>query len=203
MNQDKYLTKQTLLLRAKDPNDHEAWEEFVEFYKRFIYHILHKMNINTNDFDDLVQVVLVRLWEGLKSYERQDCKFRTWLSTVTKNTVLNYLDKQQRQIKRQEKLAELQDLQRSLDSFKLNDLEALIENEWRSYVSSRALENIKDSFSGVAIEAFVLSQKEGLSAEDIGERLEIKKESVYVLVSRVKSKFVTEIKHLINEMEVH
>jgi RNA polymerase sigma factor (sigma-70 family) len=106
MSEDRYTTSQTLLMRAKNPDDHQAWEDFVEFYRRFIYHILHKMSISLNDFDDLVQVVLLRLWESLKNYEKQDCKFRSWLSQVTRNTVLNYLDKQQRQNKRQDQMGE-------------------------------------------------------------------------------------------------
>jgi RNA polymerase sigma-70 factor (ECF subfamily) len=198
---DKYLTSQTLLMRAKNPDDHQAWEDFVAFYQRFIYHILHKMNISLNDFDDLVQVVLLRLWESLKNYEKMDCKFRSWLSQVTRNTVLNYLDKQQRQVKRQSQMGEYQDMQLKLNSYGDGELERLIENEWRAYVSTMALENIRKLFSGVAVEAFLLSQKE-VSGDDIARELGIKKDSAYVLISRVKSKFIAEMKRLIHEMEV-
>ena len=201
MSEDRYVTSQTLLMRAKNPDDHQAWNDFVDFYKRFIYHILHKMSINFNDFDDLVQVVLLRLWESLKNYEKQDCKFRSWLSQVTRNTVLNYLDKQQRQNKRQEQMGELQDMQLKLNSYGNGELERMIENEWRAYVSTMALENIKKLFSGVAVEAFLMSQKE-VPGDKIAEELGIKKESAYVLISRVKSKFVAEMKRLIYEMEV-
>ncbi|EDM26856.1 probable RNA polymerase sigma-H factor [Lentisphaera araneosa HTCC2155] len=201
MSEDRYVTSQTLLMRAKNPDDHQAWNDFVDFYKRFIYHILHKMSINFNDFDDLVQVVLLRLWESLKNYEKQDCKFRSWLSQVTRNTVLNYLDKQQRQNKRQEQMGELQDMQLKLNSYGDGELERMIENEWRAYVSTMALENIKKLFSGVAVEAFLMSQKE-VPGDKIGEELGIKKESAYVLISRVKSKFVAEMKRLIHEMEI-
>ena len=200
-SEDQYLTSQTLLMRAKNPDDHQAWEDFVEFYKRFIYHILHKMNISINDFDDLVQVVLLRLWESLKSYEKQDCKFRSWLSQVTRNTVLNYLDKKQRQDKRQTQMGEYQDMQLKLNSYGDGELERMIENEWRAYVSTMALENIKKLFSGVAVEAFLMSQKEK-NGDEIAEKLGIKKESAYVLISRVKSKFIAEMKRLIHEMEI-
>ena len=143
----------------------------------------------------------MRLWESLKNYEKMDCKFRSWLSQVTRNTVLNYLDKQQRQDKRQSQMGEFQDMQLKLNSYGDGELERLIENEWRAYVSTIALENIRKLFSGVAVEAFLLSQKE-VSGDDIARELGIKKDSAYVLISRVKSKFIAEMKRLIHEMEV-
>ncbi len=200
-NSDKYVTRLTLLARAKNPEDHQAWEEFVSFYQRFIYHILHKMSIDLNDFDDLVQVVLLRLWEGLASYDKQDCKFRSWLSCVTRNTVLNYLDKQQRQQNRQVQMGDCQEMHIFLNGLSDTELDKMIEHEWRAYISTLALEKLKKLFSGVAIDAFLLSQAE-VSTEDIAEKLGIKKASVYVLTSRVRSKFVDEMRRLVRELEL-
>jgi RNA polymerase sigma factor (sigma-70 family) len=201
MTDDKYLTRQTLIMRACNQDDERAWEEFVEFYQRFIYHILHKMNISLNDFEDLVQVVLLQLWKGLSTYRAEESKFRTWLSRVTRNTVLSYLDKMQRQAKRQEQMGDLQEALHHLNSYSQAELEKMIESEWQAYVTTMALDNIKPLFSGMAIEAFLLNQK-GKSGDEIAVVLDLKKESVYVLVSRVKSKFVDEMRRLISELEL-
>ncbi len=201
MSDDKYLTRQTLIMRACNPGDENAWEEFVSFYQKFIYHILHKMNISANDFDDMVQVILLTLWKGLPSYKKDESKFRTWLSRVTRNTVLNYLDKLQRQEKRQEQMGDLQELLHQLNSYSQAELESMIENEWQSYVTTIALENIKKLFSGAAVEAFMMSQQ-GVSGDKIAETLKVKKESVYVLVSRVKSKFLEELRRIVHELEL-
>ncbi|MCH2209045.1 MAG: RNA polymerase sigma factor [Lentisphaerales bacterium] len=201
MTDDKYLTRQTLIMRACNQDDESAWEEFVEFYQKFIYHILHKMNISLNDFEDLVQVVLLQLWKGLSTYRAEESKFRTWLSRVTRNTVLSYLDKMQRQVKRQEQMGDLQEALHHLNSYSQAELEKMIESEWQAYVTTMALENIRPLFSGMAIEAFLLNQK-GKSGEEIAKALDLKKESVYVLVSRVKNKFVDEMRSLIRELEL-
>ena len=95
MVNDKYITRQTLLVRARDPENGDAWEEFIKFYKPFICQILHKMNININDFDDLVQEVLLKLWKGLGKYDNDKAKFRTWLSYVTRNTVISFFRSKQ------------------------------------------------------------------------------------------------------------
>ena len=197
---DKYVTRQTLLMRAKNQDDNEAWEEFISFYERFIYHILHKMNIHTNDFDDLVQVVLIDIWKGLASYTVENCKFRTWLSKVTRNTVLTYLTRKQRLQTRQEQMGEHQAMTTHLNSLSDTDLEAIIEEEWRVYIMDLALERIRNLFSGQAVDAFLMSRNDK-SAEEISKALGVKKESVYVLISRVKSKFVEEMRRLLKELE--
>ena len=200
MAADKYVTRQTLLMRACNPDDHDAWDDFINYYQRFIYHILHKMNINLNEFDDLVQLVLVRLWKNIESYDRSKSKFRTWLSHVTRNTVLNYIDQQKRQQNRQSHLAESQDIHDRLNAMSETELETMVEKEWRAYVCTMALDNLRELFSGQAVDVFSLSQKDK-SAAEIADMLGLKKESVYVLISRVKSKFVEEVKRLIKELE--
>ncbi len=52
------------------------------------------MNVRSrDDMDDLVQDVLVKLWKGLKTYDKSKSKFRTWISLITKNTVNSFFRK--------------------------------------------------------------------------------------------------------------
>ena len=50
---DQFLTRNTLLQRAKDPKDEQAWEEFVSYYETFIFILLRQMNVPQQDCDDL------------------------------------------------------------------------------------------------------------------------------------------------------
>lgn len=61
----KWETRQTLLQRAKDPDDHGAWEQFADYYHGFIQMILHKMDLSVQDHEDLIQEVLIKLWKSL------------------------------------------------------------------------------------------------------------------------------------------
>lgn len=56
------------------------------------------------------------------------------------------------------------------------------------------------NFSPEILEVFSLSQ-EGMSSAEIAGKLGLTKESVYVLSSRVRSKFASEVKKLINNLE--
>ena len=192
LNKD-YITRRSLLLRACDRHNYQAWEDFIEVYKKFIYYLLRKMSIGNNDIDDLFQKILLRLWKSLPKYNREKGKFRNWLSKVVRNEVLNYL--------------------RSANSVKFSltsgehavvvdepAIDKLIEDEWEKYILKMALENLEKIFSGQAIEVFRLSLA-GKSNQQISEQTEIKVDSVKVLKSRVKSRCVEEIKKLIEAFE--
>lgn len=198
MSDDPYLTRQSLLLRAQNQEDQQAWFEFIDFYQKFIFHILHKMNFNTQDADDLAQEILLKLWRKLDSYDKQKSKFRTWLKQVIRNTALDYL----RQVKRKPRFIELEaeylELQDYVNAMSDSQFEVIFESEWKAYLCSKALENVAELFSGAAVQAFTLS-RQGVSTEEIAERLDLKKRSVYVLICRVRARFVNELRRLMNE----
>ena len=197
---DKWVTRHTLLQRAKDKNDHKAWEEFVSYYQNFIGMLIYKMRFSGTDSDDLTQEILIHLWKNLAVYDKDKASFRTWMSTVVKNTILKYYRTASRESKRRDLAAEQQEITAFLDSTPGSELEQMIEDEWKEYVSNLALERIKGMFSGNAVEVFTLSLK-GLSTEEISSHLDLKKESVYVLKNRVKARFMEEIRFLVSELE--
>ena len=59
---DEFLTRNTLLQRAQNPKDEQAWAEFVSYYETLIFILLRQMNIPYQDCDDLTQAVLA-VWE--------------------------------------------------------------------------------------------------------------------------------------------
>ena len=97
-----YNTRHTLLERIRDPENSEAWTEFIDFYKRYIYVIIRSMKIAPHDADDILQQVTVKLWKNLPNH-RHDPKrgsFRSWVSTITKNTVISFIHQQEALIKK-------------------------------------------------------------------------------------------------------
>ena len=88
--EDLYLTRKTLLMRACDQKDQQAWEEFVAYYRPFIGIILRYLYVKEHDIDDLSQTVIINLWKKLDSFDADRSKFRTWLSTVIRNAVTTF-----------------------------------------------------------------------------------------------------------------
>ena len=193
----KWNTHQTLIQRAQNPDDASAWDDFVKYYENFIKMVLNKSNIPFSDADDLVQDILLKVWKGLPGYEyrREKARFRTWLGTIVRNTVINHIAKVKRKGGQKFEL-----LENKVQSFNETDIEKVIEEEWVEYLTNYAMDKIETVFSGQTIEVFKLSL-EGLSGKQIAEKLGLTEESVFVLRSRVKSRLKKEINRLRSEIE--
>jgi RNA polymerase sigma factor (sigma-70 family) len=195
--EENWNTQQTLIQRAQNPDDHSAWDDFVSYYKTFIKMVLNKSRISLDEADDLVQDILLKVWKSLPNYEyrKEKAKFRTWLSTVIRNTVINHLAKIKR--KGGDKL-ELDESR--IMSVTESEIENVIKDEWVNYLTSVAMEKVKEVFSGQAIDVFKLSLK-GRSAKEISAKLDLTEDSVFVLRSRIKSRLKKEVERLRQEIE--
>ncbi len=155
------------------------------------------MNVSASDFDDLVQNVLLKLWRSIASYNPGKARFRTWLGVVVRNAVYDQFAETQRRRKLLQQ--ELEFLQ-MLEEEPASEIEHLIEQEWAEYVTSLAMERIQKLFSDEAVKSFTMSL-DGTSAKEIAEELNLSPDSVYTLKSRVKARFIKEIKAVIDELE--
>ena len=198
--EDQYQTRATLIRRVQNQHDDESWEEFVRVYRRYIYAIIRSMNISEHDTEDILQQVLINLWNSLPKMDYDKIKrFRSWLSTVTKNCVTDFIRKRTRDANRLKKAGKDETLV-YLKAIRLPEIDAIAEREWEIHLTNLALENIESLFSGKAVAAFRLTLK-GRSVEEIAKELDLKENSVYRLKNRVKDRLIQEIMHLREELE--
>lgn len=191
-----WTTRHTLLVRARNPLDTEAWSDFVRHYQRFIYHLLHRMHVNPNDVNDLSQMILLKLWKSLPTYDREKAGFRTWLGRVVRNAALDFFSDEKRQREVRERAA----AEPNPAETSPTEIERMIEQDWISYLSGMAIERVRQVFSGEAVNVFTLSL-EDVPVDEIARRLNLTKDSVYTLKSRVRSRFLIELRALREEME--
>lgn len=196
---DEWSTRKSLLKRVKDSSDEAAWTDFVKYYENFIYHILRRMRLNTEECDDLVQEILLKLWKNLGTYDPEKGRFRSWLGRVVRHAAADYFDK----VKSRRRLMEAERVMaETIRSTPPSDVERLIEEEWMLYMTSFAMERMKTIFSGEAVNVFSMSL-DGHSAEEIATRLNLTRDSVYTLKNRVKSRFIKEVRAIMEEVEGH
>ncbi|EDM26761.1 probable RNA polymerase sigma-H factor [Lentisphaera araneosa HTCC2155] len=191
---DQWITRKTLLLRTLNPDDESAWEEFVDYYGRFIYHIILKMGISSSTSDDVAQQIVIKLWKKINTYDSSKGSFRPWLSTVIRNSVNEHYRKENR--RKENAFFEGEENQISVE----NDIDQMIQNEWENHLTEEAIKHVKEVFSGKAVEAFLMGL-DGFSNADIAEKLDIALPSVKVLKARVKSCFISEMRKLTRNME--
>jgi len=186
-------------MRAKDlDDDDEAWNDFVAYYERFIYYLMHAMRVDAADIPDLKQVVLIKIWKNLRTYESRGSKFRTWLSQVVRNAVIDYYRAVQR---RSNVVLGGVYVDTASSAEESTELDKLIEEEWEVYMINYALGRLLDVFSETAVNVFELSLK-GQSSKEIARQLDITVNSVYTLKNRVKSRLIKEVNAIIREVEV-
>ena len=80
------------------------------------------------------------------------------------------------------------------------ELNVVEEKAWKQHLTDMALESVKANFSGKASDVFQLSLQ-GLDAEAIAEKMDLKVSSVYRLKTRVKTRLIEEIRLLRDKYE--
>jgi len=189
-------TRHTLLRRACDPCDEEAWGEFVERYRHFIFHVLKEIGVDYDDVEDLCQQILLTLTRDLPGYDRSKAKFRAWLGSVIRHAALAHIRKQRRNHRQ---LAEYLRETGHGPAASVPELEALIEQEWVTYIATMALDRVRKVFCGRAVDVFELGLQ-GLPAAEISERTGLAVSSVYTLRKRVKKRLYLEVRAITSEL---
>lgn len=93
-------TRASLLLKLRDPRDHEAWLEFVSLYEPVIYRLLRKTGLRDADAHDVLQELLLAVSRNIARWEvgSEHGSFRGWLRRVTRNLVVSWVRGQRRQV---------------------------------------------------------------------------------------------------------
>ena len=197
MSLSQKQTSHSLLYRAKDLGDEEAWQQLSDHYERFIYYVLRELNVDASDLDDVAQQTLIILMRDLKSYDRERSRFRTWLKQVIRSTALMHFRKRDSQKEKLERFANEQACENAEKSSEIDDF---IEAEWELYVTSVAMERVKKSFTGKAMEVLQLDLQ-GRSTDEISLETGLAVSSVYTLRKRVKKSLLLEVRVVIKELE--
>ncbi len=67
-----------------------AWEEIVRLYNRRIYNLCYRFAGSAEDAEDLTQEVFIRMYRTLKSYDLGRGSFITWVTTITRNLLVDH-----------------------------------------------------------------------------------------------------------------
>ena len=73
--------------------DSSAWEEIVRSHNRRIYNICYRFTGSQDDAEDLTQEVFIRIYKTLKSYDLERGAFTTWITTMTRNLLVDHFRK--------------------------------------------------------------------------------------------------------------
>ncbi len=78
---------------AGDPS---AWEQLVRAHHRRVYILCYRFTGRSAEAEDLTQEVFLRVFRTLKSYRADEGAFATWLTSVTRNLLIDHYRKARR-----------------------------------------------------------------------------------------------------------
>jgi len=97
---DTPTTRVSLLLRLRDPQDHQAWVEFASLYEPVVYRVLRRHGLQDADARDVMQELLMAVSKSIDHWDpaRERGSFRGWLRRVSRNLVINWLKQRERHV---------------------------------------------------------------------------------------------------------
>src|SRR5262245_23045176 len=194
--QQSPATRASLLVRLRDGNDADAWQEFVRLYAPIIYGFARKRGLQDADAADLMQDVLrsVSMAAHRLEYDPNRGTFRGWLFTVTRNKVFNFLDSRNRRVvasgdsRVQERLEQHADADGGMSA----DWEA----DYQRNLAAQAMERIKGEFQAATWSAFLQTAVDGQAPAQVSKSVGLSVGAIYVAKSRVIARLRQEIERM-------
>jgi len=190
-----YKTRYTLIERALDLSDQEAWNELVEIYEPLIYHVLQSYNLQSHDVKNLSQEVLVKLTKNIEKYNAQKGNFRNWMGLIIKREALTLIRKRRgikERLNQPNSENEMAALEKKLTS---DDHREIFDREWQKYLLNIAWKRVRVDFSENAQRCFELSA-EGFSTDEIMQKTGLALNSVKAFRASIKRALRVEVAHL-------
>ncbi len=193
-------TRASLLLRLRDPRNHEAWVEFVSLYEPVIYRLLRHAGLRDADALDVLQELLLAVSRNVERWEigPEQGSFRGWLRRVTRNLVVSWVRRQKRQV-----TTSSLDLDALLESSLESPLVATnsetdeFDRELRRAQFQRASEQVRGEVRASTWQAFWEVAVMGVSIEDAARKLGLSIGAVRVAKCRV----VARLREVVAQME--
>ena len=90
------LSDSELLVEFRNPDTKEkAYTQLIRKYQEKIYWHIRRMVVDHDDANDVLQNVLIRVWNGLANF-REDSQVFTWLYRIATNECLTWLEQQKK-----------------------------------------------------------------------------------------------------------
>ncbi len=193
-------TRQSLLVRIRDADDQDAWEQFAAIYRPVAYRLARAHGLQDADAEELAQSVLISISKAIAEWEpvSPQVRFRHWLRRVAKNAIFNALS---RRPKDQAVGGDVAHISLVADTAPSPEASDEIDLEYRRQLYRRAAEIVRHRADQVTWLAFSLTMVDGLSIADAACQLQRSEGLVYAARSRIIRRLRDAVRELEGEGE--
>lgn len=168
---NKQKEKEIVLVQRLAKNDVQAFNELYNLYSRRIFGFAYGFLRSKEEAEGIVQEVFVKIWETRNNL-RSDLSFSWFLFTIARNLILNKLQHHQYEMRYQK------DFLAETSGDDNNTEEQVFYRDMSDHINNLIME-----LPPKRKEIFLLSRFEGLSYQEISEKLNISVKTVEVQIS--------------------
>ena len=187
MSFDRWITTTEVLEGLQRPNDTLAWDQFYTHFRPVVVKFAIQFGLSSTDAEDAAQETMLSFVKAFREgkYTREKGRLSNWLFGVAKRVILNLRGRRPLEISIADKTTGTSFWDLVQDDHKL---EQSWETEWRQMVLNECLSQARREFDPKVFEAFEQYALAGLSVHEVGRRLNMSRNAVYVAKSRVLSR---------------
>lgn len=199
-------TRQSLLSRLRDWQDHDGWREFFDTYWRLIYRVARQAGFDDATAQDIVQNTFIYLSRRMPKfhYDRARGSFKAWLRRVTRSRISVF---RRRAEAKEPPLPELSLEEDDLPVWESipdpagDALDEIWQREWEDNLVTAALRRISTKVSAQQLMIFELAALGEVPLRQVARKLDVSLMQVYLARHRVGKLFKAEVARLRRETE--
>ena len=188
-------TRYTLIGKLRNPQNAEAWAEFATIYQPVIFRFCQSKGLQHADATDVTQEVLAKIAGAIEKFDLNDGKknFRGWLFRITRNLVVDFVRKRERNVLVQfDPALELATRPTKEESV---EFQAVFQRQVFLIVSQK----IRQQVESKTWQAFWDTEIKLIPVEQVASALSMSTGAVYVARSRVLTRFKSHAQQILDE----
>ncbi len=158
--------------------DGPAWEELVHRHTRRVFGLCYRFTGNSHEAEDLSQEVFLKIYRSLASYRSAAGGFPTWLTSVTRNLLVDHY----RRTKRDRQTDSIED-----EMVHLEEKHSSTRTPFKNVADAELSQQIQSALSRLSPdlrEAVILRDLQGLEYGEIQEVLSVPEGTVKSRINR-------------------
>ena len=181
------------LVQACLRGDGSCWEEIVRRHTRRVYGLCYRFTGNSAESEDLAQEVFLRVYRTLASYQAEQGSFATWLSSVTRNLLVDHY----RRTRRDRLTGSIDDE----EAPKIEEMHSTFETPFQAVAQAELSAHVQQALGKLSPElreAVILRDLQGLDYREVQNVLQVPNGTVKSRINRGR----IELARVLEEMGV-
>ena len=205
---DEFLpTRNSLLSRLRDWDDHKSWREFFDTYWRFLFSIAQRCGLSEEDSRDVVQEAVLAAAKALRERKfvlTEGGSFKAWLHLVVRRRVCDTRRRARvrpRFVSPDEIEVPCSPAEEATEPGEI--LDRIWEEEWSRNVAEVALDRVKAKVGAKQFQMFDLYVIKGWPVQEVARILHVSVAQVYLAKHRMTIMIKRETVRLGKRMDLH